>query len=68
MTCAACRRSWRRHMLIEKSVGEGRTVTRIRMLSADDRVEELAKMMSGERVTDTTRQQAREMLDAADTG
>ncbi len=62
----ACRAA--EHMLIEKSVDQGRTATRIRTLSAEDRVEELAKMMGGERVTDTTRQQAREMLGAAQTG
>ncbi len=59
----ACRAT--EHALLEKRVANGRTSTRIRTLSAEERVEELAKMMGGERVTDTTRRQAREMLDAA---
>jgi len=49
---------------IEKRVIEGRTVTRIEALAGDERVDELARMMSGSRVTDAARQHIKEMLSA----
>lgn len=50
------------HVLIEKRVKEGRTVTVARRLTPIERVEELAKMLGGERVTQATRDHARELL------
>jgi DNA repair protein RecN (Recombination protein N) len=47
---------------IEKRVVSGRTVTRVEALTGDERVDELARMMSGSRVTDAARQHIREML------
>jgi len=52
----------RRHFAVSKQVANGRTVARIDVLESRDRVEELARMLAGERVTDTTRRQARELL------
>ncbi len=46
------------HLLVYKQEG----VTRIRPLSAEERVEEIAKMLSGESVTDAALQQARILL------
>ncbi|MEO5988398.1 MAG: DNA repair protein RecN [Candidatus Eisenbacteria bacterium] len=50
------------HFTVAKRVTSGRTVTRIEALEPNERVEELARMLAGERVTDTTRRQARELL------
>jgi DNA repair protein RecN (Recombination protein N) len=47
---------------IEKIVLDGRTVTRIEPLAGEARVEELARMMSGSRVTDAARQHIKELL------
>lgn len=50
------------HLVIEKSVQSGRTLTSLRALESDGRVLELARMQSGERVTDAALQHASEML------
>ncbi|HUE76087.1 MAG TPA: DNA repair protein RecN [Chloroflexota bacterium] len=50
------------HFRIEKSVDEDRTRTSIRVLSNDERIEELAAMLGG--TTNATRGAAREMLGA----
>jgi DNA repair protein RecN (Recombination protein N) len=47
---------------IEKRVVSGRTVTRVEALTGEERVDELARMMSGSRVTDAARQHIKEML------
>ena len=47
---------------IEKIVLDGRTVTRVEPLAGEARVEELARMMSGSRVTDAARQHIKELL------
>ena len=47
---------------IEKTVLDGRTVTRVEPLAGEARVEELARMMSGSRVTDAARQHIKELL------
>ncbi|MHB8110066.1 MAG: DNA repair protein RecN [Syntrophorhabdaceae bacterium] len=51
-----------RHFLVEKKVIDERTQTGIRELSPDERVEELARMLGGATITDTTMKRAREML------
>ena len=50
------------HFAIEKRVGGGRTHTTVRRLDDAGRVEELARMLGGERVSDGIRASAREML------
>lgn len=51
------------HYLVEKSVSaDGRTTSSIRKLSADGRVLELARMLSGSTVTDAAMANARELL------
>lgn len=52
----------RHHFRVEKQVLEGRTQVLIRGLDDGERVEELARMLAGERVSETTRRQARELL------
>jgi DNA repair protein RecN (Recombination protein N) len=50
------------HVAVRKRVAGGRTVTFVEPLAADGRVEEVARMLGGETITDTARQHAREML------
>ena len=50
---------------IEKQVTNGRSVTRVDQLSGEARVEELARMMSGTRVTEAARQHVKELLKAS---
>ena len=50
------------HMLIEKSVAEKNTYTTVRELKGDDRVREIARIMSGSQISDSVLSAAREML------
>ncbi len=54
-----------RHIKVEKSVVECRTVARYRVLEGEDKVRELAQMMSGEKTSEISREHAREMLESA---
>jgi DNA repair protein RecN (Recombination protein N) len=54
-----------RHLSVSKSTRGNRTLTSIRTLDADSRVEELARMTSGATVTKTSLTHAREMLESA---
>jgi len=54
-----------RHLLVAKSTRGSRTVTSIRTLDPDSRVEELARMTSGATVTKASLSHAREMLETA---
>jgi len=51
-----------RHFRVVKHVQRERTVARIEPLEGDDRIEEIARMLAGNRMTETTRRQARELL------
>ena len=51
-----------RHYAVRKRVERGRTVTEVKALGADERVEEVARMLGGETVTETARRHAREMV------
>ncbi|MGN0140977.1 MAG: DNA repair protein RecN [Roseburia sp.] len=53
------------HYLIEKSVRNQATVSNIRKLSGEESVNELARMLGGVEITDTVRQNAREMKELA---
>jgi len=50
------------HYVIKKQEEEGRTVTKIRELSMDERVEELARIIDGDNITETAVKHAKEML------
>ncbi|HEY6970288.1 MAG TPA: DNA repair protein RecN [Candidatus Angelobacter sp.] len=52
------------HYLIEKRAAGGRTRTSVRRLSAPERTEEVARMLSGAKLTDTSRQHAEQLLKA----
>jgi DNA repair protein RecN (Recombination protein N) len=53
------------HFFVEKIEQEGRTVTRARRLEENERAAELARMLSGARISDTVLKHARDMLRAA---
>src|SRR5262249_15873322 len=53
-----------RHYLIEKRESSGRTRTLVRALSDDERTEEIARMLSGAKLTETSRQHAEQLLKA----
>lgn len=48
---------------IEKISDDNRTVSLVRLLQAEERVEEIAKMLAGDTVTDAARTQARKLLE-----
>jgi len=52
------------HYLIEKKASAGRTRTSIREITGEERTEEVARMLSGARLTDTSRKHAEQMLKA----
>jgi DNA repair protein RecN (Recombination protein N) len=51
-----------KNFVVEKSVQSKRTTINIRELDKTQRVEEIARMLAGEKVSDTAREHAREML------
>lgn len=53
------------HFLIEKSVENESTVSRIKALDKDESVAELARMLGGVEITDTVMQSAKEMKELA---
>jgi DNA repair protein RecN (Recombination protein N) len=53
------------HCLVRKSHRAGRTVTTVEHLSEDERVDELARMVGGEKVSETARRHAGELLRSA---
>ncbi|ULJ63855.1 DNA repair protein RecN [Wielerella bovis] len=53
------------HWQVAKHSDGEQTVSEIKVLDSDSRVDELARMLGGEKITDTTRTHAKEMLDLA---
>lgn len=53
------------HLQVSKSEQQGATLSRIRALNASERIEEVARMLGGLQITETTRNHAREMLGIA---
>ncbi|HUY82287.1 MAG TPA: DNA repair protein RecN [Acidobacteriaceae bacterium] len=53
------------HFVIEKQEKQGRTKTTVRLMKEEERVEEIARMLSGEKLTDASRKNAEQMLRAA---
>ncbi len=54
-----------RHLTVRKSVSGNQTETTVRVMNGDERLQELSEMVGGPRVTETTRAQARELLESA---
>ena len=53
------------HFMIEKNVSDGQTKTSIRELKAEESTDELARILGGAKITDTVRQNAKEMQELA---
>ena len=53
------------HFLIEKAVKEGRTRTQVRQMDTEERTSEIARMLSGATVTETSLRHAEQMLKAS---
>jgi len=53
-----------RHFVVEKSLGRSKTMIGIRELTDDERVEEIARMLAGEKITESARRHAAEMIGA----
>lgn len=54
------------HFRVTKEIKKGRTITRIKVLDKKGRVEELARMLGGEEITDTVRAHAKELLEGTE--
>jgi DNA repair protein RecN (Recombination protein N) len=50
------------HFVVEKEVEKGRTFTRVKQLSEKNRIEELARMLGGVKITEQARRHAEEMV------
>ncbi|WP_445493154.1 DNA repair protein RecN [Niallia sp. 03133] len=53
------------HLFIAKSIHEGRTSTTVLPLSKQDKIKEIARMISGTEITDLTKKHAKELLKLA---
>ncbi|MGB7202491.1 MAG: DNA repair protein RecN [Pyrinomonadaceae bacterium] len=53
-----------RHFVVEKEITGGKTKVSVRELNSAERVDEIARMLAGEQVTDAARDNARAMLAA----
>lgn len=51
-----------RHFIVQKEAVKNRTEVRVKELNKDEQVEEIARMLAGEKITESARQHAREML------
>jgi DNA repair protein RecN (Recombination protein N) len=54
-----------RHFTVRKEVVDGKTESQVRRMEGTERLQEIAEMIGGHRITDTTRAQAQELLDVA---
>jgi DNA repair protein RecN (Recombination protein N) len=50
------------HHVVQKEVADGRTFTQVKRLSDNERVDEVARMLGGVKITDKTRRHAEEMV------
>ena len=53
------------HFVIEKTESRGRTQTEIRRMEEDERVREIARMLSGATLTETSLRHAQSLMDAS---
>ncbi len=54
-----------RHLTVRKEVVGGATETKVRLMEGPERLQEIAEMIGGQRITEITRAQAQELLDSA---
>jgi len=53
------------HIKVDKKEKDGRTITEVKEISGEDRIEEIARMISGESSIETARKHAAELLSGA---
>lgn len=53
------------HFVVEKHIKSGSTLISVRELSAEEKIDEIARMLAGEQITDAARENARAMLASA---
>lgn len=53
------------HFVVEKTMGRSKTSVGIRELTGQERIDEIARMLAGETITDSARTHAREMIEGA---
>ncbi|MCJ7498015.1 MAG: DNA repair protein RecN [candidate division Zixibacteria bacterium] len=51
------------HFKVYKEVSKSRTITKIKLLSRDERIKEIARMMAGKKISDLTLEHAAEMIE-----
>ncbi|MCJ7578123.1 MAG: DNA repair protein RecN, partial [candidate division Zixibacteria bacterium] len=56
------------HFKVFKESSKGRTVTQIKKLKEEERVKEIARMISGEKISELTLKQAKEMIKTSNNG
>jgi DNA repair protein RecN (Recombination protein N) len=54
------------HFVVEKYVKNGETVSSIKRLSREDRIDEISRMIGGVSISEKTRESAEELLDSAE--
>lgn len=54
-----------RHLTVRKSQGKDETTSVVKVMEGSERIEEIAEMIGGKSITETTRAQARELLESA---
>ena len=54
-----------RHFVVEKHIRKNKTTINIRELSREERISELARMLSGEKITDESLRYAENFLETA---
>jgi DNA repair protein RecN (Recombination protein N) len=54
-----------RHLTVRKSQGKDETTSVVKVMEGNERLEEIAEMIGGKTITETTRAQARELLESA---
>ncbi len=54
-----------RHFVVAKRTAKNKTDISVRELSADERIDEVARMLAGETITDSARRHAAEMIESA---
>ncbi|MDH4222622.1 MAG: DNA repair protein RecN [candidate division Zixibacteria bacterium] len=51
------------HFKVHKEISKNRTVTRIKLLSKEERIKEIARMMAGKKISELTLEHAAEMIE-----
>ena len=51
------------HLIVTKSDIQGRTISNIKVLNNNEKINEIARMLGGENITDTTFQHAKELIE-----